>query len=449
MLNSDTPVTILGAGLAGLSAGWQLSKQGVPVRLIERDPQVGGMAKTIEKDGYRFDYGPHRFYSEDQSVLDLVRALVNDELLTHMRLSRVCLNGFYLNYPPSLPNLVRSLRLSTGLRCLLDYVNATWRRYLVQGEEPDFQSWIINRFGKQVYEINFGPYTQKVWGIPPHLLSADLAKRRVSAPNLADVIVRLLQPAKEGDSPYVTQFWYPETGIGRIAERMAEEILAMGGEIWLSHSVDGLHILEDRVVRLTLSNENGKMEIPCQKVLSTLPLPQLMHLLTPPPGQNILHAAALPYRALIYLFIMLDCPKIGDDHWLYFPEERFLFNRVSEPKTFSPNHAPNGKTSLCAEITCDLDDDIWRMPLDTLADRVINDLEVAGLIQPAEVASYFLHRCPWGYPVYQVGYADQLDLLFETIDRIVNLVTFGRQGGFDYGNMSEAMASGLKVAKQV
>jgi protoporphyrinogen oxidase len=449
MDTKSPPVTILGAGLAGLTAAWHLSHRGIPVRVIEQDSQVGGMARTVEKDGFRFDYGPHRFYSHDPVIIELFNTLASGEIMVHNRQSRVRLKGSYLDYPPSLPNLIRNLRLSTGMRCLLDYVYATSRRRILKGSEPDFQSWVINRFGRRVYEINFESYTQKVWGVPPENLSAELARRRVSAPNLGDVMLRLIFPHHRGNKPYVTSFWYPKSGIGRLAERMAEDIRQRGGEIWLNQSVEALHLSARQVVQLELSQRNGKVDIPCKWVLSTIPLPRLVQRLNPPPDVEIQQAAMLPYRALIYVFLMLDRPAIGKDHWLYFPEERFLFNRVSEPKTFSPTHAPPGKTSLCVEITCTEGDSVWRLPIDTLTGRVVQDLSTAGLIQPADVEGYFSHRSQWGYPVYEVGYERHLGLLLDTIDGITNLFTFGRNGGFDYGNMSEAMASGLAAAETI
>lgn len=449
MPTSPPHVTVLGAGLAGLTAAWQLSQRGIPVRVIEQEAQVGGMAKTVEKDGFRFDYGPHRFYSRDPAIIDLFNHLAGDEILVHTRRSRVRLNGSYLDYPPSLPNLVRNLHLSTGIGCMLDYVHATCRRRLFPASEPDFQTWIVNRFGRRVYEINFEPYTQKVWGLPPKELSVELARRRVSAPNLGEVFLRLVSPRPGANNPYVTSFWYPKSGIGLLSERMAEDIRKQGGEVWLGHSVEALHLADNRVAKLTLSCKDGRVTIPCKWVLSTIPLPQLARRLEPLVADEIQQAAQLSYRALIYVFLMLDRPAIGADHWLYFPEERFVFNRVSEPKTFSPTHAPPRKTSLCVEITCTEGDSVWQLPAGALFDQIVQDLSAAGLIRSEQVEGHFTHRSRWAYPVYQVGYERPLRMLLNTIDRITNLFTFGRNGGFDYGNMSEAMASGLAAAAMI
>lgn len=446
---STTPVcfAILGAGLAGLSAAWHLARRGVPVRVFEREGQVGGMAVTLQRDGYRFDLGPHRFYTRNQTVLRLVQELLGNELLVHQRSSRICLNGRFLDYPPNLSSVMRSMEPATSLRCLFDYFNATWQRRVCRPEESDFRSWVVNRFGQHLYHIYFGPYTRKVWGMSPQLLSAELAQRRIRVPNLADVLLRLMISSRSAPGPYVTQFWYPKEGIGRLAERLAEEIIAQKGEVWLGHAVEALHLSADRVVGLTLSHKGEHCYVPCERVLSTLPLPYLIRCIDPPVDEKVRQAAALPYRALIFVFVMLDKPQVGQEHWLYFPEDCFSFNRVSEPRNFSPTHAPGSKTSLCAELTCDIGDDTWHTPPEALAKRVIDDLAEAGLIDPAQVEGFFTQRLPWGYPIYLVGYESRLRLLLEFVEGIENLITFGRQGGFDYGNMAETIASGLAAAE--
>lgn len=447
MLAESRRCTILGAGLAGLSAACTLARQGVPVRVFESDDQVGGMAVTVQRDGYRFDLGPHRFHTHNEAVLRLVQGLLGDELLVHQRLSRIRLNGRFLDYPPNLPSLLRSMQPATSLRCLFDYFGATWQRRVRQSEEPDFESWVTHRFGRHLYSIYFDPYTRKVWGALPQTLSADLARRRISAPNLADVLRRLMISGRDDPGPYVTQFWYPKEGIGRLAERLAEEIVAHEGEVWLEHVVEAVHLSSGCVVGLTLNHQGERRYVPCEWVLSTLPLPYLIQCMEPPVDERVRQAAALPYRALLFVFVMLNKPQVGPEHWLYFPEDRYVFNRVTEPRNFSPAHAPPGKTSLCVEITCDMGDAVWHTPPAALTEQVVGDLAEAGLIDAAQVEGFFTRRLLWGYPVYSLGYESHLKLLLEFVDGIENLITFGRQGGFDYGNMAEAIASGLAAAQ--
>jgi protoporphyrinogen oxidase len=419
------------------------------VRVFERQTGVGGMARTLRLGEYRFDLGPHRFYTRDQRVLKMIKELLGKELVMHERISRVRLNGRFLDYPPNVANLVRSMEPSTSLRCLLDYFSAFLSRRGFQAEEADFQNWVINRFGRHLYDIYFGPYTQKVWGRPPELLSAELARRRITVPSLGDVLLRLMFSSHRDQGPYVTHFWYPERGVGRIAERLREDIVDHNGEVLLGQEVEKVRLEGKRVVGVEVNDESGVRFVPCQWVLSTLPLPQLIAHLDPPQDKLSAQLGKITYRALVFVFVTLNSSQIGTDHWLYFPEGSFIFNRVSEPLTFSPTHAPAGKTSLCVEITCDEGDELWVLPEGVLYERVIRDLVRARLIHSDQVEEVHSYRFPWGYPIYTVGYGRHIEQLTKFVDEVDNLVTFGRQGGFDYSNMSEAIASGLRTADMI
>ena len=449
MSDSEVPITILGAGLAGLTAAWYLAGLGHPVRVIEREDCAGGMAMTIKRGEYSFDLGPHRFYTQDQQVLNMVKGLLGEELLIHERTSRVRLNGRFLDYPPNVANLVRCMEPKTSLQCLLDYFSASWNGHGQHEEEIDFQSWVINRFGKHLYDIYFGPYTEKVWGISPKFLAAELARRRITVPNLGDVLIRLMFSSYGDQSPYVTHFWYPKAGIGRIAERLVEEILDRNGEILFGHKVEQICLESEQVIGLEVNGGNGTNFIPCQWVLSTLPLPFLIESINPSKTMLSEQVNNVTYRALIFVFLMINGDQIGKDHWLYFPQQDYIFNRVSEPLTFSPTHAPKGKTSLCVEITCKEEDELWVLPVEELYEQVIQDLTKARLIDPEQVEGLFNYRFPWGYPIYTVNYERYLNSLLAFVGEIDNLVTFGRQGAFDYSNMSESIASGLRTAELI
>jgi protoporphyrinogen oxidase len=447
---SSSPVTVLGAGVAGLTAAWHLASQGVPVRVIERDSRVGGMAVTLERDGYRFDLGPHRFHTEDRAILRLIQMLLGDELLFCQRSSRIHLNGRYLDYPPSVPSLVRSVSPGTSLRCLYDYARIALPLRNGHATEADFETWMVNRFGRHLYDLYFGPYTCKVWGRDPSLLSVELARRRITVPSLADVLLRLMISNKKEPGPYVTGFLYPKDGIGRIGQRLAEEVVSRRGEIHLEHEVEMVHVHAGRIVGLTVQHKGESHTLTCERVISTLPLPVLIRCLDPPPGDRVgAAAAALNFRALLYVFLMVDGPPLTREHWLYFPELHIPFNRLTEPRNFSVGHAPAGKTSLCAEVTCDVDDAVWRLSPEALIEQTIEHLARVGLLDPARVEGSFTQRTRWGYPLYVVGYERYLERLVAHIAGIENLITCGRQGGFDYSNMAKAMASGLDTARKL
>lgn len=434
--------------MSGLTGGWYMANQGVPVQVFEQASRVGGMAVTLQCDGYRFDLGPHRFYTRDPAMLDLVRGLLGNELLLHQRSSQIRYNARYLDYPPNVPSLLRNVDLATSAQCLYDYVRATWQRRDGRRNEPDFESWVVSRFGRRLYDMYFGPYTRKVWGLSPQQISSEMARRRLTVPNLTDVILQLMIPSRDSSSPYVTEFWYPRDGIGRIAERLADEIIAGQGAIHLDSTVESVHVASGRAVGVTVTQGGNRSYVPCDWVISTLPLPVLIERIVPAVSHEVQQAAhALSFRGLVFVFMLLDGPQLTHQHWLYFPEAQILFNRLTEPCNFSLSHVPHGKTSLCAEITCDIGDAIWQMPPEMLASRTIQHLAEAGLLDPARVEGFFTRRMPWGYPVYRVGYKHDLDRVLGFLGGIENLVTCGRQGSFDYSDMATAMASGLAAAK--
>jgi len=447
MLEFSRSVTILGAGLTGLTVGYILAKRGIPVRVFESESQVGGMALTLHRGEFRFDLGPHRFYTQNQEVINLVMELLGSELLEHKRMSTIRLRGRKLEYPPNVANLVRSMELTESLSYLLGYLRANWNLGNHKKEPLDFENWVVSRFGRPLYELYFEPYTQKVWGRPPQELSAELARRRISVPNLSDVLIRLMISSRDNPGPYVTRFWYPETGIGRIANRMEEEIISHGGEVYLKHRVDALHIEANRVIGITIKNGKSSNYFPTNCVFSTIPLPCLIEAMNPYQEEIVHGAKELQYRALILVYLYLNQPMVGNDHWIYFPERQYLFNRVSEPRTFSPNHTPSGQTSLCAEITCSIGDDIWNLSTEELTAIVVRQLEGCDMISSSEVFGSFTHRLCFGYPVYTLDYEKCLESLLDFTGSIENLISGGRQGSFNYSNMSDAIASGIETTK--
>jgi protoporphyrinogen oxidase len=446
MLDYSRSVTILGAGLTGLTVGYILAKRGTPVQVFESEDQAGGMAITLQRGKFRFDLGPHRFYTQNQDVISLVMELLGGELLEHKRISTIRLRGRKLEYPPNVANLVRSTELADSLNYLLGYLKANWRLGDHKKEPADFENWVVSRFGRPLYELYFEPYTQKVWGRPPLELSAELARRRISVPNLSDVLIRLMISSRDHPGPYVTRFWYPEHGIGRIAKRMAEAICLHGGEVHLKQRVDALHLEANRVVGLTTKDGNACHDFPTNLVFSTIPLPCLIQAMDPSQEELVQEAKQLQFRALILVYMYLARPMLGNDHWIYFPERQYIFNRVSEPRTFSPGHTPAGQTSLCAEITCSIGDDTWNLTPDQLTAIVVSQLEGCGMLHSGEVIGSFTHRLRFGYPVYTLGYKKRLDALLAFTRSIENLMTGGRQGSFNYGNMSDAIASGIQTA---
>ena len=172
----NLPVVILGAGPAGLTAAYELGKAGVRSTVLERDDTVGGLARTVKHNGYRFDIGGHRFFTKVSAVEALWREILGDDLLTRPRLSRIYYNGAFFSYPLKPFNALAGLGLLETIRCVASYGRA---RVFPTKPEEDFATWITNRFGKRLFEIFFKTYTEKVWGIPCTQIDAEWAARRL------------------------------------------------------------------------------------------------------------------------------------------------------------------------------------------------------------------------------------------------------------------------------
>lgn len=444
---------VLGAGPAGLSAAWKLGEGGVDVEVFEAEPYVGGLARTIRRDGYLFDFGPHRFHTDNPAILAEIQRLMGD-MPERTRKTRVYFMGKYYYYPLSASNLLSSLSPWLGFVCFVDFF-ATWlRNQICPTFDDSFESWVVNRFGRRLYDIYFGPYTAKVWGRDPGRLSASWAAQRVAVVDLWDLVARLIGLRrgynKFHHSPYKPDFYYPRAGIGQIYERMAEEIAKKGGAISLESQVQEVVCEGDRVQSVIVEREGGRQEVEADSFISTLPVPVLVKALRPLPPEDVLAAAeALKFRAMIFLFLSIDKEFVSDDHWIYFPGRDLIFNRISEMKSFTPDAAPPGKTSLTVEISCDPGDDIWNAPEEELYQRTVEGLVGAGLISADQVLDHFFVRTYNAYPNYDLDFEVNLGKLAYHLAGLRNLIVCGRQGLFRYINQDHAIEMGFCAAQEV
>ncbi len=450
----DGKVVVLGAGAAGLSAAWKLSEHGVDVEVLEAEPFVGGLSRTIHRDSYLFDFGPHRFHSDNPAVLAEICRLVGD-MPMKPRKTRVYFMGKYYDYPLSASNLLSSLPPSLGLACFADFL-VTWLRSRINPAQDDsFESWVVNRFGRRLYDIYFGPYTSKVWGRDPSNLSANWAAQRVAVVNLWDLVLRTIK-VRHGynnfhHSPYKPDFYYPLDGVGIIYERMAEEISRNGGAIRLNSKVLQVNSIDGTVKNVVVADEDGNCEgVAGDYFVSTLPVTSLIRSIRPSPPEAVLASAdTLTYRAMIFLFLAVDKETISDDHWIYIPETNTIFNRVSEMKNFTPKAAPPGKTSLTVEITCDPGDDLWNMSETQLYDQSIQGLKEAGLVRPDQVLVHSFARSLYAYPTYDLKFEVNLGRLAYHLAEFSNLIVCGRQGLFSYINQDHAIEMGFCAAEEI
>jgi protoporphyrinogen oxidase len=443
-------VVIMGGGPAGLAVGWKLIKNDVQVEVIELENQVGGLSRSIRRNGFIFDLGGHRFISKYKELLRDVGEIMGETIELRPRKSQIRLKGKYFAYPLDVKDLVTKMNAFVSIKCFVDYVYTFFKNKIAPKEDVSLEDWIVNRFGRSLYDIYFGPYSEKLWGIPPTQISADWAAQRISLINLWDVFKRLFGKTADTPTTYATEFFYPKEGIGQIPERMAEIITEGGGTVHLNTEVVRVKA-EGNMITGVVVRKNGREEtITGDFYVSTIPLPEFVMSLDPPVEEKYQEAAGrMRFRALRFMNILIDGDRLSDNTWIYIPEDEYLFFRIQEPKNWGNSTVPEGKTSLILEIACDVGDDLWEAHDDDIIKRCIGDLKKLGFDIEGRIDDYFSMKVKHAYPIYDINYIDKLKVAFELFMRYDNLAVCGRQGLYRYNNMDHSMMMGYITANHV
>ena len=444
-------VVILGGGLAGLSCGYELTSRGDKVTVLEREPHVGGMASSFIEDGdeyWCYDFGPHRFHSRDDNLIDHVRDILGDNVVKAKRLSRIVLFNKFFDYPLVAKNVIRDMPRSLLIKAFADYltVRVTDTLGLSKYTDDNFEGWVTRRFGHTLYRVFFGQYTEKAWGMPPSQISADWASQRISLLSLWDTVKKTLRPPKNAPRTLVTDFIYPKYGgIGELARGYARRIEEAGGRVLTNAPAIKVYRDGMRVTGIQYG-KHERVDIEADAYVSSIPIVSLAKALAPSAPDEVLeNANRLEYISVVFVYLKLNRPSVSPDSWVYLPEKKLTVHRIAEFKNFSPHCAPPDKTMVCAEITCRRGDDIWRAPPDELEKIAERDLVSVGLIEPGQVISSHVLKIPYAYPVYDLEYKNHLTPVMDYVHQLENIHTTGRQGNFRYNNMDQSVEMGRKL----
>jgi protoporphyrinogen oxidase len=442
-------VHILGGGLAGMSCAADLAKSGAAVRVLEAQSQVGGLAQSFTIGGYVCDLGPHRFHSNLAQINDHAKGALAGNVHDRIRLSRIFLFKRFFHYPLRAGNVIRNLPKHILVRAFLDYWVMWFRQKWKPIPDDSFESYIRKRFGDTLYRIFFGTYTEKTWQIPPSQISPDWASQRITLLNLWDVVKKTLTRPKDVPRTYVSKFIYPkEGGIGSIAKGYQAILEKHGGAVVCDAAVKKLKVADGRISHVVYAHGDRLIEEPVTRVVSTLPVNRVVEMLDPPAPAAVLKAAHdLQHKAIVFVYLMLDKPQVTPDHWVYLPEKHLTIHRISEFKNFAESMCPDGKTLVCAEITCSEGDERWSRSDADLIDVSIRDLATIGLIRKEEVVGATIRKVPYAYPLYDLAYRKNLQTLLGHLRPLANLISTGRQGLFRYGNMDHSIAMGARAAR--
>jgi len=451
-MNEKHHIVILGGGPAGLTAAWQLAQHGKRITVLESEEQVGGLSKTVRHNGFSFDLGGHRFITHNLDLAEQVKHLLGDRLSVRPRTSTIRLKGKFFHYPLDFGDLVTKLHPLTAMHCGIDYMLTMLTGKFKNRSDQSLEDWVVNRFGRAMYNIYFGPYSEKLWGVSPGQISADWAAQRISLPNLWDVFLRLLGKKSNMPKTYATQFFYPVGGIGVISERMAEIIQKANpqNQVIVNAQVTGFIHDGGRIVSLQYEQNGEKKELQGDFYISTIPLPVLINSMRPPLEQELIDVASqMTFRSLRFLNLMLDMEQVSENTWMYIPEEKYYFFRIQEPRNWHPENTPEGKTSLILEVACNYGDERWNASNKETAERCIKGLDELGFHVKDKVIDYFSTYARYAYPIYTLNYKEKLKKAFTILSRFENLVSCGRQGLYRYNNMDHSMEMGILAARHL
>jgi protoporphyrinogen oxidase len=448
-------VVVLGAGPAGMSAAWRLSELGYPVTVVERDDAVGGMGRTITVgERYAVDFGPHTFHiretEESRAILAAIEPFFGEDPLILTRGTRVLLRGKYYVYPLELLQVLRGVSPLLSARIVFDYVAATLQAAVAPPKKEDsFEEWGVRNLGRSLYDLCFGIYSARVWGLPTSQISSKQAQR-VAKLNLKNIILRVLG-IKADPATYFTKYMYPRKGISLLFEGMADAVRKAGNCICLNTPAVRLERDGSRVRRVVVSQNGHERAIDCDVVLSTLPLPSLVNMTAPSMPQEVIdHAARLRYRSLKLIYVVLARPVLTDFHWVYLLDEQFRVNRVSEQKNVSPHMVPPDSTVLCVELSLWKDEPLWHASDEEIFQLTLRDLMKMGYgITADEVLDYFVTDIATAYPVYELNFEDHLIPVLEGVHQIDNVLTLGRHGLFLNNSMDDNVLLGMRVAEHL
>jgi protoporphyrinogen oxidase/predicted dehydrogenase len=438
---------ILGGGPAGLTAAYILGRRGRPGAVFEADGTVGGIAKTIEFNGYRFDLGGHRFFSKLQPVERIWEEMLGTEFLKRPRLSRIYYDGKYFNYPITAKDVVSRLGLWESFRCALSYLRSSRNR---NDEAETFEEWVTSRFGRRLYDAFFRSYTEKVWGIPGSQIRSLWAAQRIKNFSLGKAILTILGLRREHVTTLIEEFRYPRLGPGQMWEAFAAHAEENGVPVHLKQRCLSLAHSDNRVRSIVVQENGDTYEHSVDSVVSSIPLSELILALDPPAPAEVRAAARnLHYRDLVLVALMTTEEEPFPDNWIYLHDPETRAGRVQNYGAWSEGMVRPGTTCLGVEYFSFEDDDIWNMADDKAVELAKMELARIGLIDPSKVLDGVKVLVRKAYPMYDAVYEEAVETIRAYLEQFENLQTCGRNGLHRYNNQDHSMWTAILATLNV
>jgi protoporphyrinogen oxidase len=447
---SDRKVVIIGAGPAGLTAAYELSKRNVSSVVLEADGVVGGLARTVDYKGYLFDIGGHRFFTKWDEVNAIWSEVLGDKFLNRPRLSRIFYRNRFFHYPLSVKNALFGLGLIENVRIVLSYLNS---RIFPSKEEQNLEQWVSNRFGKRLYEVFFKTYTEKVWGVPCTEIRSEWAEQRIRGLSLTSAVRNALFGQRGTQlKTLINNFQYPERGPGQMWETMTDRLRQRGSCVLLRRPVTRIVHDATGVTSVETRGPDGVEDHSGTDFISSMPIRELITAIDPPPPAAVRQAASrIRYRDFLIVSLIINRKEVMPDNWLYVHDPEVRVGRIQNFKNWSPAMVPDPqKTCLGMEYFVFENDDLWSMPDDELIQLALHEIAVLGLAKREEIEDGTVVRMPKAYPMYDIGYLEQVKVIRNYVEvALPNLQLIGRNGMHKYNNQDHSMMTGIYAAKNI
>jgi len=453
-------VGIIGAGPAGLTAGYILSKAGVHVDIFEADPTyVGGISRTVLHNGFRFDIGGHRFFSKSSEIEALWSEILRDEMITRDRLSRIFYKKKFYNYPLEAAEVVANLGKTESFLCIASYLKA---KLMPRAHARNLEEWVTGKFGARLYRTFFKSYSEKVWGRPCSEIAAEWAAQRIKGLSLTTAALASLRPRPAAPpandragqiKTLITSFRYPRLGPGMMWEAAVEQIRSHGGRVMMGSRVERLQ--QDRVQggwQLVLADSPGSCHGPYQQVISSAPLGAIIPAIHPPlPAEVEAAASNLSYRDFLLVALILQPGPSFPDQWLYIHDPELQVGRIQNFENWSPEMVDgSGRRCYGMEYFCFRHDALWNLSDQELIALAAQELEALGLAAQGEVVDGCVVRQAKAYPVYDDAYQSQIEIIKAGLaSHCPGLRQVGRNGMHRYNNQDHSMMTALLTVRNI
>ena len=454
----ETDVAIIGAGPAGLTAGYLLSKSGYRVTVIEKDPHyVGGISRTVEHDGFRFDIGGHRFFSKSKEVVDLWNEILPDDFIQRPRMSRIYYEGKFYSYPLRAFEALWNLGIFRSTLCMISYAKA---KMFPNRNIRSFQDWVVDQFGYKLFSIFFKTYTEKVWGMPCDEMSADWAAQRIKGLSLwgavMDGLKRSLGLNKSPNDGMATKtlletFRYPRLGPGMMWEAARDHVRAKGNHVLMAHTLESLSQEDGNRWHVKAKREDGSViTINAAHVISSAPMRELAQHIVPAPA-TLPQAENLRYRDFLTVALMIRSEDLFPDNWIYIHDSKVNVGRVQNFRSWSPEMVPDPNIARVGlEYFCFEGDGLWSSADADLIALASREMEILGLCKAADVVGGAVVRQEKAYPVYDDSYTENVAAMRDELEeKYPTLHMVGRNGMHRYNNQDHAMMTAMLTARNI